>query len=363
MSEKNGAIKITQYAPVIIPTLNRYDHFKQCIESLQKCTHADKTELIIGIDYPPSEKYVEGWKKIQKYSKSIKGFKKVTVFNHEQNLGSSKNIIFLRNYAYKSYDFYILSEDDNVFSPCFLDYINKSLEYYKNDRNVLAISGYMPPVTWETQTESTVVHMKEYPAWGISLRKEWLQDMEKNMPLKYLDYVCSHRKLLKKLKSHLRNLYQFIFWIKDNPSLNRRCDFTIANYLHISGKYVICPKTSLVRNMGNDGSGEHCERPEDDIYSTQKISTAKTFCLKDTLTQTEIKTLQEEFEYWMCEKSPSKFSDQQKKEVLKYYKVYMLLGYKPGNLFLKVSQSVKPFCCKLCPKFLKKIIKKILHRN
>ena len=50
--------------PVYIPTLNRYEHFRNCVESLARCTHADKIELVVGLDYPPSEKYVEGWKKI-----------------------------------------------------------------------------------------------------------------------------------------------------------------------------------------------------------------------------------------------------------------------------------------------------------
>ena len=46
------------FYPVVIPTLNRFDHFRNCVESLVRCTHADKTELIIGLDFPPYEKYI-----------------------------------------------------------------------------------------------------------------------------------------------------------------------------------------------------------------------------------------------------------------------------------------------------------------
>lgn len=35
-------MEIKQYAPVVIPTLNRYDHFKACLESLEKCRGVDK---------------------------------------------------------------------------------------------------------------------------------------------------------------------------------------------------------------------------------------------------------------------------------------------------------------------------------
>ena len=50
------------FAPVIIPTLNRYEHFRKCLESLEACTGAEKTDVYVALDFPPSEKYVEGWK-------------------------------------------------------------------------------------------------------------------------------------------------------------------------------------------------------------------------------------------------------------------------------------------------------------
>ena len=43
------------YTPILIPTLNRYNHLKRCVESLAKCTHADKTDLYIALDYPLKE--------------------------------------------------------------------------------------------------------------------------------------------------------------------------------------------------------------------------------------------------------------------------------------------------------------------
>ena len=60
-------MKIKQYAPVVIPTLNRYKHFKACLESLEKCKYADKTNVYVSLDFPPSDKYKEGWLKISEY--------------------------------------------------------------------------------------------------------------------------------------------------------------------------------------------------------------------------------------------------------------------------------------------------------
>ena len=51
-----------KYAPVIIPTMNRYNHFYACLESLERCTGSEHTDVYVALDYPPSEKYVDGWK-------------------------------------------------------------------------------------------------------------------------------------------------------------------------------------------------------------------------------------------------------------------------------------------------------------
>ena len=83
-------MEIKPYAPFIIPTLNRYDHFRQCLESLEKCTGADKTDVYIGLDFPLSDKYVEGWKKIDNYisgKEKSNGFKHLIVFRRQKNCG------------------------------------------------------------------------------------------------------------------------------------------------------------------------------------------------------------------------------------------------------------------------------------
>ena len=133
---------ITTYAPVIIPTLNRNVHFERCLESLERCSGADQTEVYVALDYPPSEKYKEGWKKIDDYlrlKESQNGFKKLHVIRRDRNYGichENGNYETLIREIKKSYDRYILSEDDNEFSPCFLEFQNKCLERFKDDPRI-----------------------------------------------------------------------------------------------------------------------------------------------------------------------------------------------------------------------------------
>jgi len=73
-----------------IPTLNRIEHFSRCLDSLEGCTGADKTDVFIGLDYPPTDEYVEGWKKICEYLKNKEknnGFKSLTVVRRSYNYG------------------------------------------------------------------------------------------------------------------------------------------------------------------------------------------------------------------------------------------------------------------------------------
>ena len=84
-----------RYAPIIIPTLCRYEHLKECIESLARCKQAEKTWLYISLDYPASEKHVEGWKRISEYLQGgIQGFERVVCFYQKENLGALANEMF-----------------------------------------------------------------------------------------------------------------------------------------------------------------------------------------------------------------------------------------------------------------------------
>ena len=103
------------YAPVIIPTLNRYNHFKRCLESIEMCTGAEYTEVYVGLDYPPSEKYIEGWKKIDNYlaeKEKNNRFKRLIVFRRGHNCGvgvNGSNGSLLVEEVSKTYDRYIFS--------------------------------------------------------------------------------------------------------------------------------------------------------------------------------------------------------------------------------------------------------------
>ena len=159
--------KINKYAPVVIPTLNRHKHFKRCLESLEKCSGANQTDVYVGLDFPPSEKYRDGWRKIDNYlhtKEKENGFAKLIVVRREKNFGAYMNLKDLSRKACELCNQYIISEDDNEFAPNFLEYINWGLDYFKNNNNVLYICGYTYPNL--DFLSNNVFLLKRYSGWG-----------------------------------------------------------------------------------------------------------------------------------------------------------------------------------------------------
>lgn len=244
--EKTSEIKI--FAPVLIPTLCRFDHFKRCVESLSKCTHANKTELVIGVDYPAKEEHWVGYKKIDAYVDTIVGFKKVTVLrtNHNLGLGPNGNLARLFKYIDGKYDRWISTEDDNEFAPAFLDFMNKALELYKDDSQVNSVCGFNQYKT----INQKIVFTYDSSAWGFG---RW-----SNKPIPSADIVAktlqSSKKMIKVMRFFPASLLTMVNMVRKNKSYGD-ARWTCDNI--INERFQIRPAVSLVKNSGLDGSGAH----------------------------------------------------------------------------------------------------------
>lgn len=258
---------VKEWAPIIIPTLNRYEHFERCISSLSENIGAEQTEIYISVDYPPANKYKEGYNKICNFlntSKSLKKFKKFYIFFQKENLGAWGNTEFLKKMiADKGYKKYIYTEDDNEFSINFLQYINLGLDLFEKDTNIISING-MKDTDYNFFGENYGVG-KMYPAYGVGswvYKEDDLEDDLERILLKNDTWnLKSITKLFKKNK-YIFALYvngiictdRGVFW---NGSQLKSIDSARTIYMYITNKYCIIPSISKVRNWGNDGSGDN----------------------------------------------------------------------------------------------------------
>ena len=286
MTDKRNTI----YAPVIIPTLNRVEHLKRCIESLERCTDSDKTDVYVAVDYPPSSKYIDGWKQVNTYLDKKSNnhvFRQLKVIKRHHNYGvcnenSNYNALIkeLRNY----YDFYILTEDDNEFSPCFLQYMNKAfLKFYDDDR-IFLICGYNYKMTFPESDRNNFYITKNGCPWGTG---EWYHKsdaLEKISNLEKIARLIKDDSTYNVLKS--RNpqcVYNAIKQIKRHTLLP---DAIKGIYSTLYDKYCLMPRVSMVRNWGNDGTGDHCKKMDEEFNSffiKQEISADKEFVFTDDI--------------------------------------------------------------------------------
>lgn len=256
-------IKKNEFAPIAIPTLNRYEHFKRCLESLERCSGAEKTDVYVGLDYPPSEKYVYGWKKIDNYLKEKEGnnrFRQLIVRRREKNCGvggaTDNGALLISEIVLKS-DRYISTEDDNEFSPNFLEYINWGLEYFADDKSIHAICGCKDIETGDIKNNvyklNTIFNAWGYGSWVD--RRIQLKEVANFDKLKSLISESKFTDLFsKKVFKWSSLLYQYT-----NRSLHGDM---LRSLLPENEKWCVFPKVNKVRNWGWDGTGLHGGSPE-----------------------------------------------------------------------------------------------------
>ena len=265
--------EIKVYAPVLIPTLCRYETLTKCIDSLRQCTGAEQTELYVALDHPLKEHHWDGYRKICNYLDNVKGFKAVHILKREKNYGVNKNAKDLISQVSSLHDRYIFTEDDNVFSPNYLEYINKGLEKYREAPNVIAICGFNYPFSYIQKINGydyNAFPITAYTAWGVG---RWTGKNHTHFvnSEKAREIIFSWKTVKSLWKQDMHaTIHRLLFRYK-----NAYSDLMYHLYCVMERKYAIFPAVSKVRNLGFEGNATNC-RPNP-IYATQKIDTEKHF--------------------------------------------------------------------------------------
>ncbi len=252
------------YAPILIPTLNRHDHLKRCIESLIRCAHSEKTDLFIAIDYPYNDSVVDGYRIVSSYVRSIRGFRTVNLIERKKNFGAFQNFISAREEVFTVNGRLIASDDDNEFSPNFLEYINKGLEIFKDDPRIIAICGYGGTFKKPGDYTANYIYRKGFSAWGYGTWNNRLDKVDYDVA-DMRDFVADPE-LRKRLKYYYeRHYYTTLTHIYHDTAIWG--DGAIALDMIKNDTYCVYPTVSKVRNHGHDGSGEHGGNLKDSPYS------------------------------------------------------------------------------------------------
>lgn len=278
------------YAPVVIATLNRYEHFKRCIESLEKNAWAKYTEVYISVDFPPEDKYVEGRKHIIEYLKSRTFlFKETNVFYQTENMGAAKNSIFVKEKAYEKYDRLIIAEDDNEFSPNFLEFVDKALEFGESDKKILYVCGFSDTIKKPKDMQGTAFVQRASCAWGRGVYREKEIQLLNILSKQWIDDIIADVGMMIRIFRKSRMVFYNFFGhyvIRSNPAFfyedgtPKSVDIIAHVYMIVNDMYSIMPTISTVRNWGHDGTGQNCGKWEDISADKQEFDTKDSFDFK-----------------------------------------------------------------------------------
>lgn len=244
---------MSHLAPIAITTYSRIDHLKKTVESLQKNTLAKASELYILLDGPRrgDEELVDI---VRQYIYTMDGFKGVHINERETN-DRVKNYRDGVSYLLEKYGKIIFMEDDNVTSPYFLQYMNDGLDFYKDNKKIMAIIGYNIPAKFPKDYRYDYYLSKYFNAWGFATWPD-RKHLEIEAYNDAYNEMMKDEKLYKKVKRVHPKLINGLKRVQEG-TLNAG-DYRLVFHLIKNDLYTIKPIKSLVKNIGHDGSGIHC---------------------------------------------------------------------------------------------------------
>ena len=239
-------------APVALFVYSRPWHTRQTVEALLTNAEASETPLYIFSDAPKDVATSSAVAEVRAYIGGIAGFKSVSIIERGHNFGLAESIIEGVTRLCGEYGRVIVLEDDLVTSPYFLKYMNEGLEKYRDEQRVISIHGYVYPVE---QALPETFFLKGADCWGwATWRRGWelfepdgqrlLDELKRRKLTHQLDFDGSYpytKMLINQIKG--KNNSWAIRWYAS---------------AFLKNKLTLYPGRSLILNIGNDSSGEHC---------------------------------------------------------------------------------------------------------
>lgn len=247
-------------APVLIVTYDRLEHLKKTITSLQSNIYAEQTDLFIASDYQRSDSEAKKVAAVRGYLKNIDGFKSVTVFAREKNLGVVDNSNLAVQFIFDKFDRFIIMNDDLVTAPGFLKFINEAFGRYGGNERVFSITGYCPPIQIPSTYQYDAFFLGRMSAWGCSMTKD-RYDSVREITREEFDEFAANKKLSRAFVE--AGGEDLLVMLKDVAygsleAWDVRCMYT----QFMKNQYTVYPTQSLILNIGFDGTGMHCGKTD-----------------------------------------------------------------------------------------------------
>ncbi|SKB67063.1 Glycosyl transferase family 2 [Sphingobacterium nematocida] len=256
-------------APIILFVYNRPKHTKKTLEALEKSIDASDSDIYIYSDGAKNADGIDSVNRVRAIIREPWNFKSIHIIERSKNVGLANNIIKGVTEVIEKHGKAIVLEDDLEVSKFALQYFNDALVCYEEDEQVMEISGYMYPVA-HADNLPEAFFFRVANSWGwATWARAWKHF---NADIDELTNNFSKEHIKRFSIDHTENFWKQVKLYKSGK-IN---SWAIRWYLSIFNKngLVLYPRTSMIQNMGTDGSGTHSD--VDEIYkvtlATQKVN-------------------------------------------------------------------------------------------
>lgn len=240
-------------APIILFVYKRPDHTKKIIESLMRNILADESELYIYSDNAGSPNDMELVNQVRNYTKTINGFKKITIKNSEKHLGLAASVITGVTEIINVYQKAIILEDDLIVAPGFLIFMNKALDFYQNNFKIFSISGYSFPIKIPKEYQKDFYIFSRASSWGWAT---WLNRWEKaDWEIKDFESFKFNKAVQMQFNLGGNDLSYMLMAQKYGYINSWAVRWSYAHFKN--NAYCLYPVLSRVKNIGFDNTATH----------------------------------------------------------------------------------------------------------
>ena len=254
--------------PIILFAYNRPRHTERVLQALKNNELATQSHLIVYVDGLKANATPEQLYQIEEVRRVVKQEQwcgSVEYHIAEHNIGCRNSIIQGITKVLQEYEAVIVLEDDIVTSPYFLNFMNKSLNYYINNKSVISISGYnFPPAKIKIPSEY------KYDVY-ISLRQlncGWATWSDRWNGINWdKDFIPEFLQDKYKVNAFNRggdDLSKML--IDEYNGLSDAWDVQFCYYHFMQHGVSIIPCISYTNNIGFDDSGTHTQNQNSKIF-------------------------------------------------------------------------------------------------
>jgi FkbM family methyltransferase len=242
---------VPHYAPIALFAYRRPDHLARTIAALAGNDEAKHSPLYVFCDAARDEQSRADVARVKELADRIEGFASVEIVLRPSNYGLARNIMEGVTQVLDRHDRIVVVEDDVLVSPHFLRFMNDALSTYADEPRVGSVTGYCYP---SDAALPETFFIRGADCWGWATWRDRWRSFDRDGP-----------RLLRELdRRGLSHVFDFDGAMGYRAMLvdqiaGRNDSWAVRWHAScfLRGLLILYPGRSLVRNIGNDGTGTH----------------------------------------------------------------------------------------------------------